>query len=261
MATEDFTTYTEVDPNGKLTVTATKAEGADVDSDEDVYLYFDKGVNAFNPLDIDFELYIASTSLTSGEGGMAIANVIGNRLAFGNTDMAITIERMPGDSYHIQFFRGLVPGIYVCNPDTIYYCTLQRASRADTVYLKIYSDAGRTNLLKTIARAGFGTTTKWQYIYGFVNRNSGIGGRDFDGYVQNLDFSVSVSVGNGTVSIAGALGRKIYLTVGNGAVSIAGALTYGLSRILSVKVITSQYRLIRAITSQYRKIRSITSGG
>jgi len=187
---EDFTAYTEVDTNGKLTVTATKATGADVDEDEDVYLYSDKGAAFFDELDIDFEIYIASTSLASAIGGMAISNTVGTIADFVTTDITACAWR-DGANYKICLIRGNNVAIdtYTGAANTLYYCTLTRTAGSDSCVLKIYSDAARLTLLDTLTVAGFSTTT-YRYIYGFVNYNTGSGGSDFDGYVQNLTYSL-----------------------------------------------------------------------
>ena len=52
MAVEDFTTYTEVDPNSRITVSSTKVTWASVQRDEDAYVYKDKGVNYFDENDL-----------------------------------------------------------------------------------------------------------------------------------------------------------------------------------------------------------------
>jgi len=194
MAIENLLTYTEKDDNNKLTVTASKATASDVDEDEDVWLYKDRGVDHFDALDIDFELRIESTSQEGSHGGVAFANVIGEISDFAATDFVCRIKRN-GD-YRIVLTRGnwVAHDPYICSPNTLYYCTIERAAGNDTVSVKIYSDAGRTDLLDTLALANFGTE-KWRYVYGFINRNSGTPNRNFDGYTQNLDLKEVAAVG------------------------------------------------------------------
>jgi len=190
---ENFLTYTEEDDNNKLTVTATKAEGADVDRDIDVWLYADKGSDYFDALDIDFEIYVASTSLDGGTGGIAITNTANKSVAdFADTDISVLAMR-EGADYKLKLWRGynVDDDAYTGSSNTLYYCTLSRAAGNDSVSVPIYSDVGRTDLLGTITVVGFGTT-KYQYVYGFVNINAIQSGKDFDGYVQNLDLTGGV---------------------------------------------------------------------
>lgn len=189
MAVENFLTYTEEDDNNKLTVTSTKAESVDADQDEDVYLYKDKGADFFNALDIDFELYIASTSEDTAQAGMAITNTVATLQGFAATDLSVHTKRVSGPTYRVDFVRGAFLGedTYTGSANTPYYCTLLRTAGNDSISVDIYDDSGRTNKVDTLTLASFGTA-KWRYVYGFVNRNRTQGNKNFDGYVQNLDF-------------------------------------------------------------------------
>jgi len=179
--------YTEVDVNNKLTVTTPKALAADADADEDVYLYKDMGVAYFNLLDIDFEIYCASTSETNARAGIAISNTVSTIKGFATTDISAIFQRDASEG-SIKLLRGdtVANDSYTASDDTIYYCTLKRAEGSDTVRLKIYSDSARTTLVDTLSVSGFSTTT-YRYIYGFVNYNTTTANRNFDGYVQNLN--------------------------------------------------------------------------
>lgn len=181
----DFTTFTEVDGNGKLTVTVPQALGTAVDRDEDVYLYKDKGVDFFDALDIGFELYINPASEAGSFGGMAISNTVGDFSGFAGTDITATAFHNAGN-YNIYLFRGVgvVEDIFVASANTSYYCVLAREAGNDTVTLKIYSGSP-TTLVDTLTVAGYGAT-KYRYVYAFVNYNAGGGNKDFYGYVRGM---------------------------------------------------------------------------
>ena len=230
MPIEDFTTYTEVDPNGRLTVTAVKATAVNADRDEDVYLYKDKGVDYFDALDEEFELLISSASLSSSVAGMALGNVSTGWIDFAATGLVV-FAFYSGAAYFIYLRRGEpaeASDFYTGAANTVYYCRLERTAGNDTVTLKIYSDFARTSLLDTLTVGGFGTT-KWRYIYGFTNNKDGNGDDDFDGYVRNLDLNElwQESVGGGAIPIAGALSEVLlfFQSVGGGAVTMAGSLS------------------------------------
>ena len=193
MAIEDFTIYTEVDPNGKLTVISSKADAVNADDDEDVYLYKDFGADYFDDLDIDFDIYISSASLPSARGGMAVANTLGVMAGFATTDISAFAYYDDVVGARIYLRRGftVILDWWAASLNTLYYCTLERTAGGDTVTLEIYSDAVRTVLVDTLSVAGFGAV-KLRYLYGFVNANSGVSGRDFDGYVQNMDLHLPV---------------------------------------------------------------------
>lgn len=186
---EDFITYTEFDANNKLTVTATTATGVNVDTNEDVYLYYDYGANNFDGLNIDFEIFISSQSLNNSNGGVAVSNVIDDFSGFAATDLSVLGQRQAGP-YAIVLQRGFgaAADSFVAAADTSYYCTIYRAAGNDNAFVRIYTDPARTVLVDTLTVNGFGAA-KWQYAYGFVNFNSGVGGEDWDGYVRNLDLT------------------------------------------------------------------------
>lgn len=188
MTIEDFTTYVKVD--GRLTVTANKVEGANVPRTENVLLYKDFGVDYFNALHVEFEIYIVSTSQLLGQAGMAFANVIGSLQAFGTTEVTAEVSRI-SEAYLLRLLRGKAVSVdtYTISANTIYYCVLKRVAGGDEVTLEIYSDSIRTDLLATLEVDGFGVATKYRYCYGFINNNTGTEGREFDGYVRNLDLS------------------------------------------------------------------------
>jgi len=195
MAVENFTTYTEEDDNNKLTVIANKATGVDVDRDENVYLYKDKGADHFDALDVDFEIYFSSnTVVDDGKGGMAITNTVSSYRTFATTDIWFGCAWYSGVNKRFMLQRGcaVVNDWYTGLFDTPYYCTLRRTAGSNSVALDIYSDSARTNKLDTVAVSGFGTV-KWQYVFGFVNDNASSGNNDWDGYIQNLDLNEEVA--------------------------------------------------------------------
>lgn len=224
MAVEDFTTYTEVDTNAKLTVTSARATGVDVDRDEDVYLYKDFGAAYFNALNITFELLVNATSTPAGGsspvGSIAITNTVNDISAFATTDISAIIgEEGVGAKIWLQRGAGVASDVYICSLDTIYYCLLERASGNDTVTLKIYSDAARTTLLDTLTVIGYGTTT-YRYLFGFVNWNNGQAGADFDGYVENLNLIISTAAPSATTQAVTAIDKTT--ATGNGNVTNRG---------------------------------------
>ncbi len=186
---ENLSTYTEVDPNNKLTVTALKALAAQADRDENVYLYKDKDANFFDALDIDFEIYIASTSDIGGQGGMAISNTVSTIKGFAVTDVSVIARKDDVTVYVIGLYRGYLVATdsYTCAANTLYYCTLSRTAGSNIITCLIYSDADRavSHLLDTLSVADY-STTKYRYIYGFVNNNTPVPNQNFNGYVQNI---------------------------------------------------------------------------
>jgi len=195
MAIEDFTTYTEVDPNNRLTVTSTKASSDDATGDEDVYLYKDFGVDNFNDIGFRFTLYVASTSVGEAYAGISVANTIGSYLDLESTAISCQVGKINDTTYRLFLRRGqeTPDGYYTISADTPYYCVLSREADSDTVTLKVYSDEERANLLHTFNGTGYGTATKYRYVYGFNHRNAS-GSHKFDGYVESLYLSCTPAV-------------------------------------------------------------------
>ena len=184
---ENLTTYTQVDPNNDISTTTTRCTVDGMVGTVAAYCYKDKGTNFFNALHIEFT--ICATAKTSGNpyyGCFALANVIGSRASFGTTDLSIAFYQAPSTGFILRFMRGnnVTEVYYNITLSTVYYCTLERAAGADTAYLKIYSNAARTSLLKTLALSGFGTT-RWRYIYAANSLNGSVSG-EISGYTENI---------------------------------------------------------------------------
>jgi hypothetical protein len=189
MPIEDLTTYTEVDPNAKLTVTATKVTAANLDRDEDAYLYKDFGANHFDGFNIEFEALINATSANTSRGHMGLTvNTVDDSSGWDTADIEVFLYDAAGVG-RIYLYRGanVASDVYVgASFDTIYYLRLSRAIASDNVYLYIYSDSARTTLVDTLTVAGYGTA-KYRYFYAIASWNDAGAGLDFDGYYQNID--------------------------------------------------------------------------
>ena len=151
------------------------------------YCYCDKGADFFNALGIKFTIRLTGyTGTNPAYVPFALANVVGPRSAFGTTDMYVMFYRTSSAEYQLRLIRGIYgdEDYYVMTMNTIYYCTLERAAGADTVYLKIYSNPERTSLLDTLSVSGFGTT-KWRYIYAANSLDTTASGT-FSGYTENI---------------------------------------------------------------------------
>lgn len=184
---ENLITYAQVDPLGYITPTTTRCTVSNMPRNTVAYCYCDKGANFFNALNIKFT--IRPTGVTGNNPiylPFALANVVGPYSAFGTTDMCVMFYRTSSPEYRLRFIRGNYASedYYVMTMNTIYYCTLERAAGADTVYLKIYSNPERTSLLDTLSVSGFGTT-KWRYIYA-ANSLNGAASGTFSGYTENI---------------------------------------------------------------------------
>jgi|APSaa5957512535_1039671.scaffolds.fasta_scaffold28984_2 hypothetical protein len=192
MALENFTTYTEADPNNKITITSTKVDVAALVNSDNAWVVDDKGAGNF---DGDFEhLFELYTSSSGGNepGHWAMANAVNDRdgLKGGSEDYfyawSYRGSQIGLDEYdngtNYQDFWGSASG------STLYYMTVERDEAVGTygtLYLRIYSDLNRTTLLDTLTVTLHTSKKDFQYIYGFMN--VGGGESTYSGYTQNLD--------------------------------------------------------------------------
>jgi len=194
--TEDFTTFTEVDPETCITVSADTVDVNDIDQDHDAYVYADKGIGHFG---ITFEHDVAAKPIGLGRD---------DRGHFWNVSNTVDDAKALWDDNReaLQaFFRcwnasGVDKAIYIfeCSAHdsdatsspfwsvgTTYYFTIERTE--DTkIELRIYSDSNRTTLLDTL-RQDVPTGDSYRYVFGFNNWNEGSQYRNPTLDIYNLD--------------------------------------------------------------------------
>ena len=196
MATENFTTYTEIDPNSHITVTsASKIDFAGLTRNEDAYVYKNFGADYFgNDFTINFD-----AQLTSGDASIniyvcALANLLddGYGIEVTSADSLITtnLVNVSGD-YRIYLKEAssgaLYNTYYSVSAATTYYLTMRRNVFDLMLYLDIYSDSGRTTKLTTLSLE-LHQHYNFKYLYPVQSYNSGhalVG----TGFVQNLEIT------------------------------------------------------------------------
>jgi hypothetical protein len=225
MATEDLTTYTEVDPNSRITRTATRSTYAALQRDEDAYVYKDKGAAHFSG---DFEHLIAVYLDETTQGGLVgiwgLANLVddtgGIRTASGDELIAFLFDS--GGVRYI-FLQEVLAGtaytdLHTISLDTSYYLKIKRDESVGTygrLYCYVYSDAARTNLLFTL-QLDLHEKEDFRYIYVTQSWNEGTT-KPQSGYSENLDLQEGGEVktasailsGAGSLSAAGTVFKKL----------------------------------------------------
>jgi len=190
LALEDFTTYTEVDPGGDLTITATKIAADMLERNLDTYVYLDKGEGHFGTTfkhDVQF-IYKTGSDDMGLLGFWAVANNVGDITELGE---ALYVRAYRSSQYGNEIKAFNVEGeedLYgACILDTYYYCTAERTG--DTTFeLRIYSDAARTTLLDTLTLA-IASGRSYRYVYGIISNNDRKADRAAKGDVENLDLN------------------------------------------------------------------------
>lgn len=186
---EDFTTYTEIDPNNHISKTANHID-FEAHRNEDAYLYKDMSTNYFNSFKHKIDIKLIGTPDDNGYAAIwlvsnAVDDFNGQRTAE-NRYCGVGFLRSAGSSkIRLEFWNGttLLNDNYVCSSDTWYYLAIQRDGTK--IVCKIYSDANRTILLDTlsltISDIGF------RYIYGCCTNNWGEEGQVAIIDVENLN--------------------------------------------------------------------------
>jgi hypothetical protein len=192
MTLEDFTSYTEVDPNSHITKTANHID-AKLYRNEDAYVYKDNGVNHFGS---SFTHLIGTKPVAhydNGECGIwAVAQGIGS-IDSADAGNELTVYWYYHNTYHYVLYiherynsvsyetRTGVVDQFVAG--TWYYLKIVKSGTSFTLY--IYSDSARTNLITSISLT-LHADISYQYCYGCLSWNSG-NAYWLQAYIDNLD--------------------------------------------------------------------------
>jgi hypothetical protein len=205
MPLEDFTTYTEVDPNNRFTVTATKVDVVGLERNEDAYVYADKGVDHF---DGDFEILFETFANSGASAFMAhamMSNFIddyeGHRAA---NESFLAVDRDGAEDIILveRDGAGQFPDV---SSRTVgpWYCIFERDESVGsfgTMYCFIYSDSDRLTLVDTLSIALHTSKKDFRYYYVANSVNDG-NVLPFTGYSQNHDLQeISISKVGGLVN-------------------------------------------------------------
>lgn len=216
---EDLTTYTEVDANGRISVSATTANVTALTRAEDAYLYYDYGAGYFSAsFSIDFDFNAIRTT-DAGTTAFFISSMANSVDDFKDIDDAsgdaITVGYKPSltASYYwidlLELDGGTqyadTTGAGALSYGTTYYYTMYRNDNEGdygTIYLYIYSDDARTSLIDTLSVALHSSKKDYRYLYAVQSLNTGDAG--ITGTGQFVDFEVSTAVGSPIVSTVNA---------------------------------------------------------
>ena len=174
---QDYTTFTEVDPNSHLALVGTDHLDFDAYMNEDCYLYKDYGVDYFgdfehkvdmkaSPIDSDSlgVFWLLSNDIDDVKGlqdasKTAIHVCLTESAGF---KMILVTEEYNGMSYKTAWMSGVA--------DTWYYLTITKSGTS--LIVNIYSDSARTNLLSFLPLT-LHADHKFRYLFGCNTWNSG----------------------------------------------------------------------------------------
>lgn len=193
MALEDFTTYTEVDPRGEITVTNDTVSWSNAYS-VNYYVYKDFGTDFFSG---DFEhkmtiWYNRGSNSWEPNFQWALSNNIGVFGSLQTDDFCAGLRNYGTNSskFHFSIVGRSEIFISVSN-NTVYYVTIKRDESIGTngrLYVYLYSDSARQNLVNS-AHLDITTKKKFRYYYPLMSEDSGTSYYQ-SGYTKDVDLGI-----------------------------------------------------------------------
>lgn len=239
MAYEDFTSYTEFDEGGEVTVeSATKVSWVGLHPrGNTAYLYKDKGANYFNgDFTHKFEIQFSVVGNLSWTHHWMLANLIGDvqdvLVASGDAYTLITYD--DSEQIHLRIYENgsfindgwAAPGP---QPSTTYYIEIVRdddgganSTGRITAYIRTGSHTGvlRDTL---VVDCSAGEQNDFRYVYALASKNDSANASTVTGFTQNLDL--------GVVTPPGWTGKIIGIT---NPTKIMGIPTSGISKVIGI---------------------------
>ena len=199
---EDFTLYTEVDPNSRLSVTANRVAASGLQGNEDAYVYSDKGIDYFGE---DFRAqFTVLVNATPANGSCTIffglANLIDDVngiVAASGDELFVTVRKVAAPAPLLRLYLDEVnagtwyqSNYYGIGYNTPYYLKVVRDESVGTygrLYLYVYSDAARTDLLFSTYLI-LHAKRDFRYVYVVQSYNQG-GNYAMSGYHEELQIT------------------------------------------------------------------------
>ena len=181
MAFEDFTTYIEVDPSGKLTVTATKVAAGSQTPTGACYTVKDFGAGNFDAIDFQFEFAPYQFQSAGQWGGLVLSNISDG------ADLVNELQSMwfcCDKSFITQMGLFVEGSGDLANVISRRYCDLYRSAGGTTITCDLYTDAAMTSLNATLTRP-IDSSSTWQYLYPLAK----VQGTNFQDEIVNLDIN------------------------------------------------------------------------
>ena len=195
---EDLTNYAEDDRASVISKSSTRATASGLNTGLLALCYQDYGADAFDEVEIDFDLRLNAASCSAPNSNEVEHGV----LSLSNKHSSLDASPIFDDpivsffaafsngtriSQKIRFRRDSTGSSYAIAMNTNYYCKLLRSAGSGTMTLKIYSNAARTALLTTLTQTGFSAARKWRYIYAIRSGDLGPGDDSMSYYIENIN--------------------------------------------------------------------------
>lgn len=188
---EDFTTYEEHDPTGKITVDASRITWASLNKVDEGYVVEDMGSGHFGDFVHRFEVRLTSTVSYSEVGLWCVSNSKYSPwlIRFSQAIYVLWEHRDGYNRLRLDYKDGANPaddhtGPGVVQKNETYYLTVERSG--GSVTCKIFSDAERTVLVDTLSITMFVPERTYRYLFGFAGFDADATNYPTSGYVENL---------------------------------------------------------------------------
>ena len=201
---ENFTTYTEVDPDGVITVSASRVTEAGMKRNMHDYIYADKGVNHFSG-DFAHLFTFKSAKKESTNAIMALygfTNTVGSVDTWSAHSIYIYLDDDPTVAFYLAIVGGTWAPSLALTAETVFYCIGDRIGTSFRV--RVYSDAARTTLVgsRNVTDA---TPISARYIYPMSSYYTGHDIAINGVYLENLD----LQEGPPTLRFNGAINLQV----------------------------------------------------
>ncbi len=191
---QDYTTFTEVDPNSVITVQSSTQIYANLQRDKTAYVYYDGGADAYGDFSAEFDrqgLYLSSGGVSCE---FMVANSVGDMRNLQDTSgYSLMFYSVGQSSQYVTFSIRENDGgtLYTdttastFNTVTLWYITLEKNGEDFTA--EIYSDASRTSLQESLSLTLHDDMLAYRYLYAVASYNDGGSSYYNRVYVRNLD--------------------------------------------------------------------------
>ena len=185
MATENFTTYTETDPNSRIAVTAATITGTGLARNEAAHVEIYKGADYFTGVRARVRTKANNASGSGAEIG--ILGMTDGAAAYTSWTSGILLKWINDGSYKLQIINlttDTADTSSALSADTMYYIEFRRHGLILKAY--IYSDDLYETIVDTLTITDLTDSDRWTDCYALVTENSA-NTQTMDVTVQNLE--------------------------------------------------------------------------
>lgn len=198
-ATEDFTSYTEVDPQSAITLSEDDITFSSLNNDNNSYVYYDYGADYFGNISQRFNFQISDHTGNHNTVIWGLTNSVSVAYPQYDTSECIMLSELDGTHIRVWLastYNNQSDGDHIDHQDDIceygetYYVQVVR-SIDGTLSASFYSDNYIT-LIETMSVDLYGSPDNWRYLQMLSTYDLGEAGVSATGVVSDLDLDADV---------------------------------------------------------------------